>query len=64
MFIPFLNILISHLDKKMHGRLVLLCLFTYTLMGTIHCIMQRDIIWRMLVSMHCLLYWAFSLSAL
>lgn len=37
MFIPFLNILISHLDKKKHGRLVLLCLFTYTLMGTIHC---------------------------
>lgn len=37
MFIPFLNVLISHLDKKMHGRLMLLCLFTYTLMGTIHC---------------------------
>ena len=34
LFIPFLNVLISHLDKKMHGRLVLLCLFIYTLLGT------------------------------
>lgn len=37
LFIPFLNVLTSHLDKKKHGYLVLLCLFTYTLMGTIHC---------------------------
>lgn len=36
LFIPFLNVLTSHLDKKKHGYLAFLCLFTYTLMGTIH----------------------------
>lgn len=35
LFIPFLNVLICHIDKKMHLRLVALCLFTYTLLGTI-----------------------------
>ena len=32
--IPFLNILIRHLDKKMHQWLILLMLFIYTIMGT------------------------------
>ncbi len=35
LLIPFLNVLVSHLDRKMHCRLVLLCLFTYTVMGSI-----------------------------
>lgn len=52
MFIPFLNVLVSHLDKKMHGRLVLLCLFTYTLMGTIH----RFEVSMNYVSWFCVLY--------
>lgn len=52
MFIPFLNVLISHLDKKMHGKLVLLCLFTYTLMGTIH----RFEVSMNYVSWFCVLY--------
>lgn len=37
LFIPFLNILISHLGRRKHFLLVLLCLFTYTLMGTFNC---------------------------
>ena len=37
LFIPFLNILVSHLDKRRHGQLVALCLFAYTLMGTFNC---------------------------
>lgn len=33
LFIPFLNILVQHLGRKMHKRLVLLCLGTYTLLS-------------------------------
>ena len=33
--IPFLTVLVSHLDKKRHGLLVLLCLGIYTLPGFI-----------------------------
>lgn len=33
--IPFLNILISNMDKKQHGLLILLCFFIYTLHGTL-----------------------------
>lgn len=32
LFIPFLNILVSHMDKKMHKRLIALCLLIYTVM--------------------------------
>lgn len=35
LLIPFLNVLISHIDKKMHLRLVLLCFFTYTVLSSI-----------------------------
>ena len=35
LLIPFLNILIRNLDKRMHIRLIGLCLFTYTILGTI-----------------------------
>ncbi len=35
LFIPFLNIFIRHLNEKLHIRLILLCLFIYTVMGTI-----------------------------
>lgn len=33
--IPFLNILVCNMDRRMHGLLVLLCLFIYTVHGTI-----------------------------
>lgn len=35
LLIPFLNILIQNLDKRMYIRLIGLCLFTYTILGTI-----------------------------
>lgn len=35
LYIPFLNILISNMDRKQHGLLVLLCLFIYTLHRTL-----------------------------
>ena len=35
LFIPFLNVLVSHMDRKKHQRLVVLCLFTYTVLGSI-----------------------------
>lgn len=35
LFIPFLNVLIQNLDKKKHFLLLALCLFTYTLLGTV-----------------------------
>ncbi len=35
LFIPFLNILIKNLDKKMHLYLVLLCSLMYVILGTI-----------------------------
>ncbi len=36
LFIPFLNVLVQHLDKRMHLRLILLCLFVYTFLGMSH----------------------------
>ncbi len=33
--IPFLNALIHNINEKMHIRLVLLCIFVYTIMGTL-----------------------------
>lgn len=33
--IPFLNVLVQHLDKKKHLLLLALCLFIYTILGTI-----------------------------
>ena len=35
LFIPFLNVLVGNMDRKKHLRLVLLCLFTYTVLGSI-----------------------------
>lgn len=35
LFIPFLNILVNNLDKQSHLLLLLLCFFTYTLLGSI-----------------------------
>lgn len=34
-FIPFLTILVNHLDKTMHKYLIYLCLLIYTILGTI-----------------------------
>lgn len=33
--IPFLNIFVHNMDRRMHGLLVLLCLFIYTVHGTL-----------------------------
>lgn len=52
LFIPFLNILIKNLDKKQHLLLIALCLFTYTILGSlpkIHVTMNY-------VSWFCVLY--------
>lgn len=35
LFIPYLSILVSHIDKKMHARLIVLCLAIYTLTVTL-----------------------------
>lgn len=35
MCIPFLNILVHNMDRRKHGLLVLLCLFIYTVHGTL-----------------------------
>ncbi len=35
LFIPFLNILIRNLNKKLHLLLVGLCIFTYTILGSV-----------------------------
>lgn len=35
LFIPFLNILINNLNKKLHLLLIGLCIFTYTILGSI-----------------------------
>ena len=35
LFIPFLNVLLRHLSEKMHLRLIFLCLFLYTFLGTV-----------------------------
>ncbi len=35
LLIPFLNVLVNHLDKRMHQRLLMVCLATYTVMGTV-----------------------------
>lgn len=52
LFIPFLNILIRNLTKRQHQLLVLLCLFTYTLMGTF----ARFHVTMNYVSWFCVLY--------
>jgi len=52
LFIPFLNILIRNLMKRQHQLLVLLCLFTYTLMGTF----ARFHVTMNYVSWFCVLY--------
>lgn len=36
LFIPFLNILIHHMNERQHIKLLLLLFFTYVLFGTIH----------------------------
>lgn len=35
LFIPFLNILIKNMNKKMHIRIIILSLFIYTIIGTL-----------------------------
>lgn len=35
LFIPFLNILVNNMDKRKHACLLALCLFTYTVLGTL-----------------------------
>lgn len=35
LFIPYLNILIRHMNEHMHRMLTILCLFIYTILGTV-----------------------------
>ncbi len=35
LFIPFINVLLRNLTEKMHLRLIILCLFLYTFLGTV-----------------------------
>lgn len=35
LFIPFLNVLLKNISEKMHIRLIILCLFLYTFLGTL-----------------------------
>lgn len=45
LFIPFLNILIQNIDKQLHRYLILLCLFTYTLLATFFTVGMNYVIW-------------------
>lgn len=54
--IPFLNILVHNMDRRMHGLLVLLCLFIYTVHGTIPGMSVR----MNYVSWFCVLYFIVS----
>ena len=43
--IPFLNILLNNMSEKQHVRLLLLCSFTYILLGTIHSVIMNYVTW-------------------
>ncbi len=45
LFIPFLNILISHLNEKQHFRLILLCVFLYVILGTVKSVTMNYVSW-------------------
>lgn len=45
LFIPFLNALIQNLTEKQHVYLLLLCGFTYVVLGTIHSVTMNYVTW-------------------
>ena len=45
LFIPFLNILINHMNEKQHIRLLLLSGFLYIVLGTIHTVTMNYVSW-------------------
>lgn len=45
LFIPFLNILIWHLNEKQHVLLLLLCGFLYVFLGTFHRVTMNYVSW-------------------
>lgn len=49
LFIPFLNILISHLSEKQHLSLLLLTGFTYIVLGTVHRVTMNYVSWFMVL---------------
>ncbi len=49
LFIPFLNVLIRNIDEKKHVYLLIICLLTYTLFGTIHSVDMNYVSWFMIL---------------
>lgn len=49
LFIPFLNILISHMSAKQHLSLLLLTGFTYIVLGTAHRVTMNYVSWFMVL---------------
>lgn len=49
LFIPFLNILISHMNEKQHICLLLLTGFTYIILGTVHRVTMNYVSWFMVL---------------
>lgn len=45
LFIPFLNVLVRNIDKRLHGYLIILCLFTYTFLATFIAVSMNYVIW-------------------
>lgn len=49
LFIPFLNVLLKHMNEKQHLLLLALCGFTYVLFGTLHRVTMNYVSWFMVV---------------
>ncbi len=49
LFIPFLNVLVQHLNEKQHALLLLLCGFTYVFLGTFHRVTMNYVSWFMVL---------------
>lgn len=49
LFIPFLNILVSHMNEKQHICLLLLTGFTYIVLGTVHRVEMNYVSWFMVL---------------
>ena len=45
LFIPFLNLLISHMNEKIHVRLIFLCSFLYIILGTVKQVTMNYVSW-------------------
>ena len=52
LFIPFLNILVNGMNKRQHQLLIALCLFLYTILGSL----PNRFVWMNYTSWFCVLY--------